>query len=195
MIKIPNLTPEMVKLTEIIHYDKNAKKHPDEQISKIANSIKEFGFRQPIILNNPKDKVIVCGHGRIFAANKLDMKEVPVLYADDMTEAQIKAFRIADNRITESEWDFDILKLDFEGMTEQEINLTGFEFGELDNLDKIHGENKEWIGMPEFQERGDDFKIVIHFSSKYQRDEFNNKYNFKYVKKEETAWSMTWPYE
>lgn len=104
---------------ELKPYPKNAKKHPEEQVEHIANSIREFGFRQPLVVD--ADNVVVIGHGRLLAAKKLGFNKVPVIRADDLSEAQIKALRLADNKTNESEWDFsfldaelDNLKLDFD---------------------------------------------------------------------------------
>ena len=91
-------------------YHKNAKKHPDDQVEHIANSIREFGFRQPIVVD--ENNVVVIGHGRLLAAKKLGLDQVPVVRADDLTEAQINALRLADNKTNESEWD--LLTLDAE---------------------------------------------------------------------------------
>ena len=91
-------------------YAKNAKKHPDDQVEHIANSIREFGFRQPIVVD--ENNVVVIGHGRLLAAQKLGLEQVPVVRADDLTEAQINALRLADNKTNESEWD--LLTLDAE---------------------------------------------------------------------------------
>ena len=95
---------------ELKPYAKNAKKHPDDQVEHIANSIREFGFRQPIVVD--KNNVVVIGHGRLLAAKKLGLEEVPVVKVDDLTEAQINALRLADNKTNESEWD--MLTLDAE---------------------------------------------------------------------------------
>ena len=88
---------------ELTPYAKNAKRHPEAQVQHIANSIKEFGFRQPIVVD--ADNVVVIGHGRLLAAKLLGMESVPVVRADDLTEAQIKALRLADNKTNESEWE------------------------------------------------------------------------------------------
>ena len=110
---------EYISPGELKPYEKNAKMHPPEQVEHIANSIKEFGFRQPIVID--ADNVIVIGHGRLLAAKRLGLDKVPCVRADDLNEAQIKALRLADNKTNESEWDFTILgdeleelKLDFD---------------------------------------------------------------------------------
>ena len=115
---------------ELTPYPKNAKKHPDDQVEHIANSIREFGFRQPIVVD--ADNVVVIGHGRLMAAKKLGLDEVPVVRADDLTEEQIKALRLADNKTNESEWD--MLTLDAE-LADLSLDFDMADFG----FDDIQG--------------------------------------------------------
>lgn len=107
-----------ISIKYLIPYDRNTKKHDKTQINNVAESIKQYGFVQPIVID--KDNVVVIGHCRLLAAKQLKMKEVPCVCVDDLTEEQVKALRIVDNKSNESEWDFDILpdelaKLDFDG--------------------------------------------------------------------------------
>lgn len=94
-------------LADIVPYAKNAKKHDNRQINNVAESIKQYGFVQPIVID--RDGVIVIGHCRALAAKKLGMKEVPCVCVDDLTPEQVNALRIVDNKSNESDWDFDIL--------------------------------------------------------------------------------------
>ncbi len=96
------------KLAEIQPYKKNAKKHDARQIKNVAESIKQYGFVQPIVID--KDGIIVIGHCRALAAKKLGIKEVPCVCVDDLTPEQVDALRLVDNKSNESEWDFDLLK-------------------------------------------------------------------------------------
>lgn len=112
-------------------YAKNAKKHPEEQIKAIANSIKEFGFRQPLVLD--KNMEIIVGHGRLAAAKLLGMTTVPVVMADDLTEEQVKAFRLADNKTNESDWDFGLLAEEISDLPG--LDLTDFGFNEAEILE------------------------------------------------------------
>ena len=123
-IKIEYLNPK-----SLTPYEKNAKKHPSEQVEHIANSISEFGFKQPLVID--ANNVVVIGHGRLMAAKKLGLKEVPCIRADDLSEAQIKALRLADNKTNESEWDFDILEDELEELT-HDFDMTDFGFEEFD---------------------------------------------------------------
>lgn len=114
----------------LIPYANNAKKHPEEQVSKIAASIKEFGFNNPILID--KDNGVIAGHGRLLAAKKLGLEEVPTICLDHLTEAQKKAYILADNRLGEihTEWDMGLVNLELENLLELDfdIDLTGFEF-------------------------------------------------------------------
>lgn len=104
-------------------YPKNAKKHPKKQIKQIANSIREFGFSQPIVTD--KAGVIIVGHGRYEAAKLLGLKKVPVIKTD-LTKEKAKAYRLTDNKLNESDWDMDLLIEELKGLSETMIDLTGF---------------------------------------------------------------------
>lgn len=116
-----------IKIEEISPYPKNAKKHPKEQINKISDSIKEFGFNQPIVVD--KNNVIIVGHGRYEAAKKLGLEEVPILKAENLTKAQVKAYRLADNKLNESDWDMGLVIEELKELEELDFNidLTGFQ--------------------------------------------------------------------
>ena len=118
---------EQVNISEIKPYPKNAKKHTQGQVKQIAASIKEFGFNQPLVLD--KDGVVIVGHGRYLAAQELGLKKVPVLKLGNLTEEQVKAYRLADNRLNESEWDFDLVIEELKGLDAKGFNieLTGFD--------------------------------------------------------------------
>ena len=127
-----------IKIDKIKKYARNAKKHPQEQIDFIANSIKEFGFKVPILLDENFE--IIAGHGRYLASKKLKIKELPCIIADDLTPEQIKMFRLADNKVAESEWDFDLLGLEIDGLSNLfNIGDFGFEF----DIDEEKMEAKE----------------------------------------------------
>lgn len=98
-----------VPINEIREYENNPRKN-DEAVEYVANSIREFGWKQPLVLDN--DGVIVCGHTRYLAAKKLGLDEVPVIVASDLTEEQVKAYRLADNKTAEAaSWDWEKLNL------------------------------------------------------------------------------------
>ena len=116
---------EIRKIDEIIPYINNPR-HNKEAVDLVAASIAEFGFKNPIILDSKN--VIVAGHTRFAAAKKLGLKEVPCIMADDLTEQQIKAFRLADNKVAEAAtWDMDLLKIELDGITDIDMSNLGFD--------------------------------------------------------------------
>jgi DNA modification methylase len=125
---------EWMSVETLIPYAKNARTHSDEQIAQIAGSIKEFGFNNPVLVD--KDNSIIAGHGRLMAARKLGMDKVPVVQLGHMTEAQRKAYVLADNRIAlNSGWDTSMLSLELlELKDEIDLSLLGFDADELDAL-------------------------------------------------------------
>lgn len=116
------MTTVDVRLADIKPYEKNQKKHDDTQVNNIAISIDKYGFVQPLVLD--KDNNIIIGHGRYLAAEKLNMESVPAVYAENLTDEQIRELRIIDNKLNESEWDIDKLKLDLEELDFSEFDLS-----------------------------------------------------------------------
>lgn len=118
----------MRNVEDLIPYVNNARKN-DHAVDAVASSIKNYGFKQPIIIDSQNE--IIAGHTRLKAAKKLGLKTVPVIIADDLTPAQVKAYRIADNKVAElSEWDMELLKVeleDIEGFTGFEVDETNFD--------------------------------------------------------------------
>jgi site-specific DNA-methyltransferase (adenine-specific) len=117
------------KLSSITAYGKNAKKHDKTQINNVAESIKQYGFVQPIVID--RDGVIVIGHCRALAAKKLGMEEVPCVCVDDLTSEQVNALRLVDNKSNESDWDFDLLADELPGL---DLSAFDFEWGLRDEL-------------------------------------------------------------
>ena len=118
-----------------IPYARNSRKIPERAIDKVAASIKEFGFRQAIVVD--KDGVIICGHTRLLAARKLGLKQVPVHVADNLTPAQVKAYRLMDNRShEETDWDLELLGPEISELKDFgiDLSLTGFDAAEIDTL-------------------------------------------------------------
>lgn len=127
---------ELVSPDDLIAYENNPKQHPEWQIDKIASSIKNHGFDQPIVVDG--DSEIIKGHGRQRAAKKLGLDRVPIVRRDDLSDAQAKAARIADNKTQmETGWNMDNLALEVEQLEETEVDVdveTGFDEQELDTL-------------------------------------------------------------
>lgn len=132
------------KLGEITPYEKNPRKN-DKAVQYVAESIKEFGFKVPIVVD--AYGIIVAGHTRYKAAKKLKLKEVPVIIADDLTEEQVKAYRLADNKVAEqAEWDMDLLTDELDGIFDIDMELFGFDFLEEEHhKDETIEENYEVV--------------------------------------------------
>lgn len=114
------------KLSELKPYERNPKRN-DEAVKYVMESIKEFGFKNPILVD--KDGVIIAGHTRFKAAKQLGLEVVPCVVADDLTPEQVKAFRLADNKVGEiATWDFDLLHLELDELDGLEIDMADFGF-------------------------------------------------------------------
>ena len=103
-------------IDELIPYEHNAKEHNETQIKNLATSLNKYGWQNPVLIDN--DNVIVAGHGRVLGAKELGQTEVPCIYADDLTEEQVREYRILDNKLNESAWideelEFELPELDF----------------------------------------------------------------------------------
>ena len=123
-----------VAVDKLIPYAKNSRTHSEAQIAQIAASIKEFGFRNPILVDG---NGVIAGHGRLLAARKLNLKQVPTIDCSDLTEPQKKAYIIADNKLAmNAGWDGELLALEMEELLKGNFNLEllGFTEGELDEL-------------------------------------------------------------
>lgn len=133
------------KINEIKPYKNNPRKN-DGAVEYVANSIKEFGFKVPVIID--KNNVIVAGHTRVKAAERLGIEEIPCIMADDLTDEQIKAFRLADNKVGEiAEWDFEMLDLE---LLDIDMDMTdfGFELEEAEEETEVIEDDYE-VELPE----------------------------------------------
>lgn len=122
-----------VAISELKPYERNAKLHNDAQVEKIAKSIEEFGFLSPCLIDTEGN--VIAGHGRIMAAAKLGMKAVPCVYIEGLTDAQRRAYILADNRLTElGEWDEEIVQQELAKLNDEgfDVELTGFTIDEPD---------------------------------------------------------------
>lgn len=128
------------KIDEIKPY-KNNPRFNDDAVKYVANSIKEFGFKQPIVVD--KNNEIIAGHTRYKASLELGLKEVPCIVADDLTKEQVKAYRLADNKVSEkSQWDYDLLDEELNNIFD--IDMSNFDFlkGEKLNIDEFFEEKE-----------------------------------------------------
>lgn len=111
---------------ELIPYEKNARKNT-KAVKYVANSIKSFGFKVPIVID--ENNIVICGHTRLKASQKLNLDTVPCIVAKDLTEEQVKTFRLADNKVSEkAEWDFDLLQAEIDDIFNFDMTDFGFEF-------------------------------------------------------------------
>jgi len=161
---------QQIDVSKVKPYSKNTKKHPDDQVQKIARSIQEFGWDQPIVTD--KDMVIIKGHGRLLAAKVLGLTQVPVLIRSDLTPTQVKASRIADNRVAESDWDIDMLKFEITDLQEEQFNLDilGFTDREIKDLlvDEVEPEEGLSIG-------GLEYKVIVDVPDEYAQEKLVEK--------------------
>ena len=134
-------------LADLTPYAGNAKKHDSTQIANVAESIRQFGFVQPIVID--RDGVIVIGHCRALAAEKLGMKEVPCVCVDDLTPEQVNALRIVDNKSNESPWDFDVLHDEL-----TELDLRDFDFSFIADEKKENPYTNK-IKIPQYEVHGE----------------------------------------
>ena len=148
-------------------YKKNAKKHPKEQIEQIANSIKEFGFTQPVIIDS--NNCVVAGHGRILAAKKAGLKQVPTVMLEDLTEEQIKAYRLVDNKLNESDWDWELADEELIQLLESDIDMTLFGFDDI-----MSDEEQEKKKKVEFEIK-EKYEVHIICKDEKQMEEVYNK--------------------
>lgn len=126
-------------IDELIPYENNPRLN-DEAVEYVKNSIKEFGFKVPIVID--KDNVIIAGHTRIKASKELGIKDIPCIIADDLTEEQVKAFRLADNKVAEkSMWDYSKLDEELENILDIDMSMFDFENIEETNLDDFFEDN------------------------------------------------------
>lgn len=135
------MTIVQMKVKDITPYEKNPRRN-DEAVQYVAESIRQFGFKVPIVIDSRN--VVVAGHTRLKASKKLGLKEVPCIVADDLTPEQIKAFRLADNKVSEAaEWDFDLLDEELDGLLDFDMSAFGFEVMEDEDEADEDGPGKE----------------------------------------------------
>jgi ParB family chromosome partitioning protein len=134
-------------IKDLIPYVNNSRTHSDEQVNQIASSIKEFGFTNPVLID--EDGGLIAGHGRVMAAKKLNLSEVPCIELKGLTEAQKKAYIIADNQLPlNAGWDLDMLRFEVESLSEMDFNLDLLGFDE-DVLTKLLDIDAELPDLPD----------------------------------------------
>ena len=164
-------------INDLIPYENNPRNN-EEAIQYVAESIKNFGFKVPIIVD--KDNVIVAGHTRLKAAEKIGLKEVPCIVADDLSEDQIKAFRLADNKVSEfSEWDIDLLQ---EELDKINLDMEQFGFDKIEEtLNEVFDEKKPEIEFSEVIGEEHNY-IVLYFDNEVDWLQAESLFDIKPVK-------------
>ena len=177
---INTCTPiKRVATVDLIPYANNSRVHSNEQVNQIASSIKEFGFLNPIIVDG--ENGIIAGHGRVMAANKLGIKELPCVDASHLSEAQKKAYVIADNKLAlNAEWDFDLLKIEIESLQEDDfkLDLLGFDIAELNEIlgfDDIAEEDEEESEQDYEDKYKEQYGVIIMCKSAEEQEKVFNK--------------------
>ena len=160
----------LVPIDKLVPYINNARTHSPEQINKLRSSLREFGFINPVIID--RDYGVIAGHGRILAAKEEGISEVPCVFADHLTEAQKKAYIIADNRMAmDAGWDEELLRVEIEALQGMDFDplLTGFDEKELSKLfdDGIEAEEDDFdveaeLQKPTFSKVGDIWTLGRH---------------------------------
>ena len=161
---------QLVEIDKLVPYVNNARTHSPDQINKLRSSLREFGFINPVIID--KDYGVIAGHGRILAAKEEGLKEVPCVFADHLTEAQKKAYILADNRMAlDAGWDEELLRIEIESLQAEafDLALTGFDEKELSKLfdDGLDAEDDDFdvdaeLEKPVFSKAGDVWTLGRH---------------------------------
>jgi len=135
---MPTLQINYKSTENLIPYANNSRTHSDDQINQVASSIKEFGFTNPVLIDEQGG--IIAGHGRVMAAKKLGLAEVPTIMLEGLTKAQVKAYVIADNQLAlNSGWELDVLKLEVETLGEMDFDISLLGFDDSFSLDLLSG--------------------------------------------------------
>ena len=170
-----------VKVSDLIPYANNSRTHSDEQVLQIASSIKEFGFLNPVIID--ADNGIIAGHGRVMAAKKLGIDELPCIDASHLTEAQKKAYIIADNKLAlNSEWDNELLRIELNVLDEMgfDLDLTGFSADELAQLsDDLEIEEEKQSDGESYSEA---YSIVIDCIDEEEQEALYNEFKSRVIR-------------
>lgn len=156
-----------IEIEKLIPYHNNARTHSEEQVKKIAKSIEEFGFINPVLID--KDNIIIAGHGRVMGAKNLGLVTVPCLRIEHLTEAQKRAYILADNKLAEDAgWDMEMVKIELEALGELDfdISLTGFDlefdFGDEDEKEIIEDNYTDNIPEEPRAKLGDIYQLGNH---------------------------------
>ena len=176
MKEIRELKTKLISLDEIIPYENNAKEHPDWQIAQIKNSIEQFGFNDPIAVN--ENMGIIEGHGRYLAAKELGLKEVPCIILSGMTADEERAYIIAHNKLTmNTGFDLEVLEYELNALKIEDfdLSLTGFEDTEIENI--LDKDEIDIDDIDEIENYNEGYNITIVCENLDEAEELNEKLN------------------
>lgn len=185
---------EHLATASLIPYARNAKKHDASQVAKLAGSIREFGFNNPVLIDN--DNGIIAGHGRVLAAQSLALEKIPCIRLGHLTDTQRKAYILADNRLAEigGGWDEEMLKLELADLREN-LNLEeiGWNSAEIDKLldsgELAASPEIEWEGMPDYEGLEPCFrKVTVSFDREEDVTAFFGLLQQSYTEKTKSIW-------
>lgn len=171
------LKVETWSIEKLIPYARNPRKN-DEQVDRMVSAIKEFGFRIPVVAKS--DGSVVDGHLRLKAAQKLGMTEVPVALADELTDAQVKAFRLLANKSANwAQWDDDLLKLELQDLQDMsyDLELTGFDEKELGSICDCEEKADE-----KEQEYNEKFNVIIECEDELEQERYYKEFTERGIK-------------
>jgi hypothetical protein len=186
---------ERRKVADLIPYARNSRTHSEAQVAQIAASIREWGWTMPILVDETGN--IIAGHGRVMAAQKLGINDVPCMTAEGWSEAKRRAYVIADNKLAlNAGWDNEILRVEIEEIKELDFDLTliGFDAAEITGLflEQEDGETnaeEEWQGMPEFEDQDPCFrKVIVNFDTAADVQNFFDLLDQKDTGKTKSIW-------
>ena len=176
MKEIRELKTKLISLNKIIPYENNAKEHPDWQIAQIKNSIKQFGFNDPIAVN--ENMGIIEGHGRYLAAKELELKEVPCIILNGMTADEERAYIIAHNKLTmNTGFNLEVLEYELNALRVEDfdLSLTGFEDTEIENI--LDKDEIDIDDIDEIENYNEGYNITIVCENLDEAEELNEKLN------------------
>lgn len=179
-------------LAALIPYARNARMHSEAQVTQLAASIREWGWTVPVLVD--EDGTLIAGHGRVLAGQKLGLETVPVTVARGWSEAKVKAYRIADNKLSlNADWDPTLLALEMAELRDIGIavDLTGFSLVEIDSMLAPDSDpRREWQGMPDYeQDAAKAFRsITVHFDDAEAVADFARLLGVSFTDKTKSIW-------